>query len=439
MAGTVADSDEPIILIPFIAFFLVISATCPVHAGILYTDGSPKLSVAIAGTNEFAPGDEVSIPLLIANTGLNEYKYVSPSIVTRDDLPSTAKHIVVTLHPGDAPVIVTSDSRMAGDLSGGSSVTAGFDVTIDPNAPSGMYTLLTTLNYTYLKVTEQFGTDAMLYIYTMDNVTVPVPIIIKPKVTIDIIEAIPDDVNVGTEGYMTIRFRNTGSENGKNAVVRVLRNGESPIIPLESGVFIGDFPPGSTVSCKYRVLIDPKAKESTYPVDIAIVYENPDGDTVTSQTETVGIPVDRKIEFRITSPPIAIHPGQKKTITVTYRNTGTVPVYNAEGRITAVSPFTSSEDITYLGDIPAGGTVIAEYEVRVDSGATTKNYGLDSEIRYQDSFNTTYVSNSMKVEMHITTEDGLASIIEDPVRITVVTVAIIIVLFMVYRYRKKRS
>ncbi len=424
----------------FLALILLFAcAACPVLAGSQYLYGSPDLSVSIAGTNEYSPGDDIVIPIIIANTGVNEYKYISPYTFNRDDLPDTAKHLTVTLLSGDAPVAINSDPLMAGDLASGNRVTAAFDAKTDAGAPAGTYRLLVNLNYTYLQTAEQFGTDEILYTYAKESVTVPVIVTIKPVVTIDVARATPEDLNTGSTGYLDIRVKNTGSVDGKNAVARITRNGNSPVIPLDSSVFIGDFPAGTEAFCRYRVSVDSGAEASTYPVDIAVVYETPEGDTVTSLTRTLGITVGKKITFAIISPPAGIHPGEKREIAVEYRNTGDIPVYSAQGRIMVVDPFTSSEDIVYLGDIAPGASATAVYRVSADSDAMAKDYGIDSEIRYLDLRNATYVSNTMKLEIDVTNRGGFTDFVSDPARICIIAAGIIGILYMIYRRRKKIS
>ena len=412
---------------------------CPVDAGTQYLYGNPNLSVSIAGTNEITPGSDTSILITVMNTGSNEYKYVNPTVASRDELPDTAKDLVVQLFSGDAPLAVKSDSRMTGDLGSGGTTVASFPVKVASDAPSGTYHLLVMLNYSYLKTTEQFGSDTISYTYSASNVTVPVPVVIRPRVNVDVVSAIPEDLNIGTEGYLTISIRNSGSENGRNAVVRVLRSAKSPIIPIDSGVYIGDFPVGATATCRYKVSVAPDAGQSLYPVDILVVYENSEGDTETSPTVTAGIPVSEKIEFAITSDPVEIHPGEKREVTVAYKNTGNTTIRGAKGRIMVVAPFTSNDDIAYLGDIGPGESVTASYTVDVDNDATIKKYGLDSEIRYQDAGNTTYVSNTMKVEIDVTRRQGLSEILSDPVATGIIVVVLALAVLVVFRIRKKRA
>ena len=112
-----------------------------------------------------------------------------------------------------------------------------------------------------------------------------------------------------------------------------------------------------------------------------MVYQDNEGDFVTSQTQTVGVDVGSKVAFSVLSSPVEMSPGSKRTIQVEYLNTGDSTVHSAEARISVVDPFTSSSDIAYLGDLAPGQSAVASYQMSVASDATIKEYGLDTEIR----------------------------------------------------------
>jgi hypothetical protein len=66
--------------------------------------------------------------IVIENRGLIDLKIIEPDIVSRDDLPNTAKLMTVALESGEAPLVVKSDPQMIGDVTGGSSKVVTFDV-----------------------------------------------------------------------------------------------------------------------------------------------------------------------------------------------------------------------------------------------------------------------------------------------------------------------
>ena len=408
-------------------------------AGTKYMAGSPQLSASISGTNEFSPGDEVQLKVAIQNTGLNEFKFVDSDIVNTDDLPNTAKFVTVSLGSGKAPILIKSDPHMVGDIKGAGSTNTVFSIKFDSDAASGSYTLPLVINYTYLYLAEQFGSETIQYTYKQVNESIGIPIKIKSVISIDVQSATPEHLNVGTDGYLNLKIKNTGSEDGTKAVVKILRNGNSPVVPTDSSVFIGDFPSGSIVDCRYKVSISAGAERQTYPVDVVVVYQNTEGDFVTSRSDTVGIPVGAKVKFEITSPPAELNPGNKRVINVEYKNSGETTIYSAQSRISAVDPFTSNDDIAYLGDIQPGKSAIASYEISVDRSATIKDYGLDTEIRYRDAIDNTYISDTMKVNIIVKSPAGMTALVSNPINISIIVAGIIGIIYLIYHFRKKRD
>jgi hypothetical protein len=406
-------------------------------AGTKYMAGSPQLSAYISGTNEFSPGKDVQLTVVIENTGLNEFKFIQSGIVDRDDLPNTAKFLTVALSSGTAPLVIKSDPQMLGDVKGAGSVNAVFTIKIKSDAAAGSYMLPLALMYTYLYQAEQYGVDTIQYTYKQIEESIEIPINIKSDVSIDVLSAVPEYLNVGTEGYLNMKIKNTGSEDGTKAIVRILRNGNSPIVPTDSSVYIGDFPSGSIAECRYKVSISSDAERQTYPVDVVVVYKNNEGDFITSRSDTVGIPVGGKVDFMVISPPAEMNPGNKKIISVEYKNTGETTIYSAQSRISAIDPFTSNDDIAYLGDLKPGESAVASYEMSVDRSATVKEYGLDSEIRYRDALDNTYISDTMKVKINVNSPAGMTAVLSNPVNLSIIVAAIIGIVYLVYHYRKK--
>lgn len=422
----------------FVAIIVAIVIISPVSAASKYMAGSPELSAYISGTNEVSPGDTVSLKVIIENKGVNEFKFIQSSIVERDDLPNTAKFLTVSLAAGDAPIIVKSDPQMLGDLKGSSIASGVFTTKIQSDAASGMYNLPLTLKYTYLYEAEQYGTDTIQYYYKEKNETFDLPIKIKPELKLRILSAEAEHLNAGTEGYITLNAQNIGREDGKNAIIRIVRNEKSPIIPAASSIYVGDFSVNQTVTSRFKVSISSDAEEQTYPLDVLVNYENDEGDQVTSDVETIGIAVGKKIDFNITSFPSEVVPGQKKVINVQYTNTGGAPAYNVQARISAVDPFTSSDDTAFLGTIAPGESRDAAFEVSVDKAATIKEYALDSEIRYRDALDNTMISNPLKVRVQVGADKGIIpGILSNPLALVIIAVLIIGSGFFVYRRRRE--
>jgi hypothetical protein len=414
---------------------LILLLIAPAHAGTLYTDGSPRLTAVIAGSNEVSPGDSVNLTIMVKNTGLNTVKLVQAGIADREEPPNTAKFLTVALLGGDAPVTIKTEPQMIGDLPGDANGTARFTVKINTGAPAGTYVLPLEYNYSYLYASYVYDNSTIQNSYQSVDGTLDILLKIKPDIAVDVVSATPVNLNAGTGGYIDLVIRNAGSDYGRKAVVKILRSGRSPILPNDSSVFIGDFAPGAVASSRYRVFVSPEAQPQVYPIDVVVMYQNSEGDYVTSRSDTVGVQVGGKVDFAIVSGPVVMNPGNKKVVAVEYRNTGAAPVYSAQARIVAVDPFTTSDDISDLGDLQPGESATATFGLTADRAATFKEYGLDSEIRYRDANNNSYVSDAVNVRITIAPAGRLTPFLSNPVYLSLGILAIIVLIFLAFRFR----
>jgi len=381
--------------------FLWLGCSMPVMGVTTYLGGSPQMSAAISGVNEFTPGQDATIKVIVQNSGVDSLKFVMIGNIERDDLPTTAKMVTVGLSAGNAPVIVKNDPQSVGDIKSQGMVTVSIIAKILSNATEGEYQLPIAIRYTYLASSSQDASDILQSDYQQRIETFPITIKIKPQVNIEVLEAVPENLNVGSEGYLNLKIKNAGSEDGRKATVKIIRNGASPIIPTDSSVFIGDFPHNGIVTCRYKVAISSEAEKQTYPVDVVVMYENRDGDIVTSASETLGIPVGGKISFALISGTVQVVQGSQNVIEVKYQNSGTTIAYNAQARLSAVEPFKSTDDTSYLGDLKPGETATARYQMSADDAAVVKDYTLDTEVRYRDALDNSQVSDTFNVPVKV--------------------------------------
>lgn len=373
----------------------------PASAATRYLGDGPTFTAAVSGNNDFVPGDDATITILIKNTGLNSMKQVGVGTIEPEDQQNTAKTVTIGLASAGDAVIVKTDPQMVGDIRGGNSVTVQFKAKISTNATEGEYQLPLTLQYRYLRVINQEAADVFEFTYNKAEDTLPITIRIKPQVKAEVIEAVPEELTVGSEGYLNLKIKNTGPENGTMASVKLLRNGQSPIIPVDSTLFIGEFPSGDTVTCRYKISVSKDATNQTYPVDLTVSYTNREGTIVTSSTTTVGVSVNAKPAFTIISPVPEVPRGTGRTLEVQYQNDGSVTVYDAQARLSLHDPITIGDNTAYLGDIAPGESVTARYEVEADEAAEAMVYSFDSIIRYRDAQGTSLESDTLPLQIAV--------------------------------------
>ena len=328
---------------------------------------------------------------------------------------------------------------MVGDLPGGQKLLVNFKVKIPEDTVGDTYSLPLTIQYTYLAHADQYGTDALQYFYKTTSTTLELPVKIQQEVIPAIESVNAGQLNAGTQGYLNISLKNIGNLNGTEATVQLLGNGNSPVVPVASSVYIGDFPKDSVIQLNYTVSVSKDAIATSYPVNLTVTYQNADGTRLTSDPLVIGVPVSGKIDFTVVSPPPQVNPGTKKTIAVSYRNSGTATVYGAEAHLFTTDPFTTTDDTWYLGDMAPGDTRNAYFDITVNSDGTLKDYALDSEIKYRDALNNDQVSDRVRVPIQIVGLSGIMLIIGTPYGVLLIALVILGIVYFVLMKRKKRT
>jgi hypothetical protein len=413
--------------------------TSPVAAGTVYPSGKPDLSAALSGTNEFPPGRDVTFTVLLRNSGLNEVQIIDPRRQERDDPPNLAKLVTAGLMAGDAPVMIKSGTQMVGDIPGGASVPVSFSARVREGAPAGDYLLPLSVSYSYLYDTEQVGVDTVLLRYQEENRTLAIPIRIRPVVAIEAGNVTTEFLNAGTQGFVTVDIRNSGHATGESAVARIERSGTSPVIPVDSSVYLGTYPPGAVVTARFKVAASGDAEAASYPLNLGVTYTNPEGDLASTDPVTLGVPVGGKIDFAVVSDSAVITPGSEEPLTVVYENTGASTAYSAQARISATDPFSSADDTASLGDIRPGERVEARFAVSADKSATIKEYALDTEVRYRDGLGTIQISDPIRIPVRVVPRSGISQVTGNPILMSVIIAVLIGTGYYAYRWRTRRK
>jgi hypothetical protein len=396
----------------FAAFALAFALAAACLAGpaaaatVMYWQGSPELSASVVGTNEFVPGDEATLTVMVQNTGVNLYKQVHGAAIAQEELPNTAKFVRATL-TSDSPLIsVRTDPQQVGTIAGnGGRATLRYTLRISPDAATDEYVLPLTIDYESPVAMVQEASDTYNFVYTPASVTLPLTIRIKPAVRTEVLAVAEDTLTPGAEGYIDLTIRNAGYEDGRDAVVTMQRSGSSPVIPIDSSVYAGSFPANGTVSCRYKVAISDDAEAATYPAVVSVAYKNSEGAVVTALPVTIGVVVVAKPDLAIISSPPQVKAGSVSAITVRYRNEGVSAVYDANARITDHDPISIDDNVAYLGDLQPGEEKETTFTVAADKSAEPGEYSFDSRVRYRDSYGTSIQSDTVVMRMQILPAD----------------------------------
>ncbi|MDD1677766.1 MAG: S-layer protein [Methanomicrobiales archaeon] len=345
--------------------------------------------------------------------------------------------MTVGMMAGEAPLSVKSEPQMIGDIPGDTNRLVPFMVQINPDAHAGTYQIPVSLVYTYLWSASSEGTDNIAYYFKTDQKIQNLIIVIRPVVILRVQNISVGYLNAGTEGYLNLTLQNTGSEHAREAVIHIVPNAvTNPLQPTDSAAYIGQFDPGAVVQANFKISADSSAEAyKTYPFNIYCEYVDFEGKTTQSDQVTFGVPVSGKIQFSIVSSPPVIHPGEQKVIEIAYQNTGSESVHDAQVQLSTVSPFTGTDDTAYLGALPQGANGTVKFKVTLDSSATAKTYGIDSEIRYLDALDNPHVSDTIKVPIIVLASPG---ILESYTLLILIVIIIGIVIGGAYFLRRRR-
>nr|WP_319538123.1 S-layer protein [uncultured Methanospirillum sp.] len=402
----------------FMLLILLAGLVClPVSADSKYLSGSPDISASISGSHEFTPGTTNQLQISIQNTGLISSKMTHSDVLDGDATPSTAKMVLVSLDAGDAPVVVKSDTQMLGDIAASNAKPVTFQVWVKDEARAGKYILPLHITYTYLAEADQQGTESVTYRYTDRDMTIDLPFEVRSAINLDVTKLTAQDINAGGSGYLLATLKNTGVDSGAKTIAKIARSEGSPVIPVDSAVYIGAFAPGDEVNTKFKVSVSKDAQGQEYPLDLYATYENVDGVTLDTPIQHLGIAVAPKIVFSTVGKPVEISQGETKEIEVMYRNDADTSVYLAEARITPVGSLKGSDNLAYLGDIKPRETARAVFRITASGEAEPGTYAMDSEIRFRDALGTSQTSDIVKVPVEVVSAGPSGFITADPLAV----------------------
>ena len=197
----------------------------------------------------------------------------------------------------------------------------------------------------------------------------------------------PGDVNL----QLSILITNVGDDvaRGVNATLYIgppliyayYANGTTYHAPAISQI-AGDIQPGQSYVLTYTLSIDPKAQEGIYRYSLELNYESARELQQIDTIVPVNVPIWRgelHVQGVLTNP-TKIYPDSKAVdVQVTLANSGQGTAKNVQLQLVLQPPFTASSsgsDEIFIGNIPPGQTMNANFIVDVAQNATFGQYSL---------------------------------------------------------------
>ncbi|MDR0767329.1 MAG: hypothetical protein LBE57_02615 [Methanosarcinales archaeon] len=123
----------------------------------------------------------------------------------------------------------------------------------------------------------------------------------------------------------------------------------------------------------------------------------------TSQRIPVTIRIKEATQFEIVSVEQNLSSRNAGMLFVTYRNSGEETARDAYVRLSTATPFSTTDDQSFLGTVNPGDEVTAVFRISVDGDSVIydKPYAINSEILYIDNYGRQRISDTMKVEVSV--------------------------------------
>jgi hypothetical protein len=344
--------------------------------------GSPDLNVTPSDST-VVPGEERTLELTVTNSGrVLEGSNQNPQL---NDRVTTARGLTVSVDDADVPISVEPETRPIGTLPEGATA-VDYTMSVDEDADPGTYEVPVTTEYRFTNIITQPDGDE---ITLTRETTFDVEIEVEDAAQLDVVD-VDSQARVGATGTVAVTVENIGTETATDTTVR-LESRNSAMTFGESATAsrqIGAWEPGERRTVEYRVRTDQSGGSQPYTFDVTAQYEDAEGFTQTTRTESLAVTPLEEQTFAIESTDSAVAVGDSGTVTVEMRNEGPIPVTDASVALTSNSPditFAGSESATrFVGAWEPGETRTVAYEVTATDDADTRSYSLSAQVTYLD-------------------------------------------------------
>ncbi len=331
------------------------------------------LEVKNVKTDPLIAGGKGSIELTIKNVGKKTARnaYATLELPKSQQSSSQSAALPTSMLPfmmpsGTSTPAATSLPQPAyfiGDLKPGDTARVSFYVPVEVSK-GGIYPAKIKLVYL-----DDYGN-----LKESDPVSFGISVLSKPEISV---EAVESRLYVNSKGDLIVKMTSNLNLSGASARISV----SSPLSALSSECYIGDIKAGEEFSAFFKLRASSEAKSGKYPAELYIKFKTGE-DFVETDAVRIGVEVLPEIEFEVLGTP-EIRAGEEKVLTFAVRNTGSAEVKDATARLVIVSPFTSSDNTAYIGNLKPGEIANASFKLSVDRDATPKLYALNLEVKYR--------------------------------------------------------
>lgn len=413
---------------------------------------------------EISPGDTFTVRFTIKNTGAQSVKALGLKIISYQvpiqgevknvDL-SALSQIPIQGSEGLSESIQTALNQIMGELARqnveaflpvgednvkyiaelepGQEATLEFRIKVNDKLENGIYPLRVELKYLSAPDDKEISDERL----------VGIDITGKAELLLSKILTSPGKVLPGTGNVeIDLQVDNVGTGTARTVILK-----PQPSWPFKLSetsqqlINLGTLGKGDSAKASFRVDVAENATSGIYEIPLLVTYTN---DLGMEKNATLRVPVIIAAKPNIEVVNVRFEPeplqGESVKVYITLKNTGGEKATSVliEGVVKADQPFTLDKRTDYVGDLAPGATGEGVIILRVDSDAIPKDYKIQLRIRAvgdpnQGDDNVYIFEKTIDVTVQENTKTSTN------LRNLAVVVGILVVLTVIYTYRKGRA
>ena len=259
-------------------------------------------------------------------------------------------------------------------------------------------------------------------------------------VTIKDVSSSPSEVIPGETFSTTIEVENIFDYDITNLNVK-LDLSQSPFAPYQSSSekFVDELQSDDEEKFTFKLIVLPETASGIYKVPVEITYENDDAENKTKK-ETISLTVNSKPELKVSlEDSITLIKGKENELSIRIINSGLADVKFVY--LTATENLGLkflSEKEQYIGDIDSDDFDNIKYSVYI-SETSPNSVILPIVLKYKDATNKEFTeTKSLSLRIYSLKEAQNLGLVDKPNYTYYYIIGIIIIGYLIYRWRKKR-
>lgn len=254
---------------------------------------------------------------------------------------------------------------------------------------------------------------------------------------IDKIETVPSEIAPGGKGILKVTVRNSGESEIRDVRVKLIPPSQVSFLDDVSKRKFSVLQGGGSANLEFNIIASPDMSEGVYSSYLIIDYVNKIGDEK-QDNDTFALVIKSEPTIFIKIDSSTIYSGEDiGEVTITFVNNDVADVKFLTVELQDTEDYEIfSANKKYIGDLDSDDFESIDFNLKMSTGKN--DVDLPMKITYKDSLNKDYIEET-KVLLQIRSAEDLGVKSNGWILIVVIVVAILIVVYLIYRKLQGRK